>query len=240
MSGRWRHGTAGSPRGPGSGRARLHASDLSRALGATVANAVAPLLRCHVCQAAVAAGSGVCEPCRITLEDAVERLPPPTGNSFWLGPYAGPLLRLVHALKFEGERRLAAYLGGLLATRCLAGQWRPNTVCHVPAAPQRVAERGYDQAALLATAVAQSLGLEHVTLLLRAAPGTRQARLGRAARALNAGSAFRARHAPGRLVLLVDDVMTTGATAAACSAALLAAGASEVRTAVVARTTGRR
>jgi len=157
-----------------------------------------------------------------------------------LGPYAGPWLRLVHALKFGGERRLATYLGDLLATRCMAGSWRPNTVCHVPAAPERLVKRGYDQAALLAVTVAATLRVEHVPLLVRAAPAARQARLGRTARALNAGAAFGARRAPGRRVLLVDDVMTTGATAAACSALLLAAGATEVRTAVVARTSGRR
>ena len=213
---------------------------LRRALGSTVLHAAAPLLRCHVCQESVAGSSGVCDPCRASLHTAIQRLPPPTGSAFWLGPYAGPWLRLVHALKFGGERRLAACLGDLLATRCVAGTWRPTTVCHVPASPERMRERGYDQAELLAKSVAASLGLEHVALLVRAAPAARQARLGRAARAVNAGGAFRARYAPDRRVLLVDDVMTTGATAAACSAALLAAGAADVRTAVVARTSSTR
>ena len=223
-------------RHPDRGAWRSHSLRLRQALGASLVSAAAPLLRCHVCQETVAGDSGVCDTCSSALEVAILRLPPPTGSAFWLGPYAGPWLRLVHALKFGGERRLAAYLGGLLARRCLAGRWRPDTVCHVPASPDRVVERGYDQAALLATSVAASLGLAHVALLVRAGPAARQALLGRAARAVNAGGAFRARYAPGREVLLVDDVMTTGATAAACSAALLAAGAAEVRVAVIART----
>lgn len=211
---------------------------VGRFLSATLGSAVATLLRCHVCLSAVAGAAGVCRPCRHALEDAVARLPPPTGGSFWLGPYAGPWLRLVHALKFGGERRLAPFLGGLLAARCLAGTWRPTAVCHVPASSQRLLQRGYDQAALLAGATATVMGLELAALLTRAAPAARQAQLGRAARAANAGGTFRARYAPGRRVLLVDDVMTTGATSAACGAALLAAGAAEVRTVVVARTSG--
>lgn len=210
-----------------------------RALGSPVIGAVATLLRCPVCQEAAAGEVGVCQACRSELEAAVQRLPPPNGASFWLGPYAGPWLRLVHALKFAGERRLAPYLGGLLAVRCAAGRWRPHVVCHVPASSERLVQRGYDQAALLACHAAGALHVEHVSLLGRAAPAARQARLGRAARAHNAGSTFAARYAPGRRVLLVDDVMTTGATAAACGAALMAAGAAEVRTAVVARTSGR-
>jgi ComF family protein len=209
-------------------------------IGSALTRAVAPLLRCHVCQEAVASEVGVCEPCRLEVEAAVRRLPPPNGSSFWLGPYAGPWLRLVHALKFQGERRMAVYLGDLLATRCLSGSWRPHIVCHVPASPERLVKRGYDQAALLAQGTAAKLHVEHVALLGRAAAAERQARLGRAARAQNADRAFAARYAPGRRVLLVDDVMTTGATAAACSAALSSAGAAEVRTAVVARTSSRR
>jgi len=199
---------------------------------------VAPLRRCPVCTLAVAAAVGVCDACDALLDASLAELPPPTGGSFWLGPYAGPWLRLVHALKFRGERRLVDYLGTKLAARCAAGAWRPNVVTHVPADPARVATRGYDQARLLARAAALALGVEHATLLARAAPSARQAHLGRAARAINAAATFRSRYAPGRQVLLVDDVMTTGATAMACSQALLAAGAVEVRTVVVARTSG--
>lgn len=191
-----------------------------------------------MCRVAVSATVGVCRGCDEAIDAALARLPPPTGSAFWLGPYAGPWLRLVHALKFSGESRLADYLGGKLAVRCATGTWRPTLVTHVPGDPARVAARGYDQARSLATAAAAALDVEHVTLLTRRSSSVRQAQLGRAARALNASSSFRSRYAPGRVVLLVDDVMTTGATAAACSAALLAAGAAEVRTAVVARTSG--
>ncbi len=199
---------------------------------------VAPMLRCPVCRAAVAGTTGVCGACDDVIDTALARLPPPTGGAFWLGPYAGPWLRLVHALKFRGESRLAEYLGGKLAARCAAGAWRPTVITHVPGDHTRVVLRGYDQALLLAAATAAVLQVEHVALLTRTARAARQAHLGRAARALNASSTFLSRYAPGRAVLLVDDVMTTGATAAACTAALLEAGAIEVRTAVVARTSG--
>ena len=205
-----------------------------------VRRVVAPLQRCPVCREAIATAVGVCGACDVLIARAIAALPPPTGSIVSLGPYAGPWLRLVHALKFKGERRLAEYLGARLAQRCGAGHWRPNIVCHVPAAERRAAERGYDQADLIARAVARALRVEHTALLTRTGAAARQAHLGRAARALNASTAFRSRYAPGRSVLLIDDVMTTGATAEACAAALLAAGAQEVRTAVVARTvTGR-
>src|SRR5690606_30082019 len=148
-------------------------------LGSTVLHAAAPLLRCHVCQESVAGSSGVCDPCRASLHTAIQRLPPPTGSAFWLGPYAGPWLRLVHALKFEGERRLAACLGDLLATRCVAGTWRPTTVCHVPASPERTRDRGYAQAELLAKSVAPALGVGPVAFPVPAAPAAGPARGGR-------------------------------------------------------------
>src|SRR5690606_33698325 len=113
----------------------------------------------------------------------------------------GPWLRLVHALKFRGDRRLAAYLGTRLALRCATGTWRPNVVAHVPADAGRVSDRGYDQAHLLARATAASLRVEHAPLLGRTGASARQAHLGRAARAANAAQTFRSRYAPGRTVL---------------------------------------
>lgn len=205
-------------------------------IGPALARTVAPLLRCPVCLAAPAGDGGLCRDCDSLLDAALARLPPPSGAVTWLGPYAGPWLRLVHAMKFAGGVRLADTFGGKLAARCLRWSWRPDLVCHVPASPARLAERGYDQAERLARTAAAGLGAEHAAALARSGAAAKQATLSRPARALNADGAFRSRRLPGRRVLLVDDVLTTGATAAACTRALLDAGAAEVRTAVVART----
>jgi ComF family protein len=112
-----------------------------------------------------------------------------------------------------------------------------DVVVPVPLHPARLAERGYNQAALLGAAAAAELG---VPLLARGLARTRdtpqQARLDRAARRANVAGAFRARaRLRGKRVVLVDDVATTGSTLAACTRALLDAGAASVTALVVAR-----
>lgn len=211
----------------------------------TVQGLLAGLAPCPVCTVRPAGGAGVCGPCRARLRAA---LAPPgeasrarPGDVVWLGPYAGTWLRLVHALKYRGARRLADFLGELLAMRIEASGWCSgpealDLVTHVPTTTRRKAERGYDQAELLASAVADRLGLRRLAVLRRVHATERLAGRGRAERAALLAGAFRARYLPGRNVLLVDDVLTTGATLGSATEALLHQGASSVRCVVVART----
>jgi predicted amidophosphoribosyltransferase len=149
---------------------------------------------------------------------------------------------MVQALKFRGARQVAEPLGALLAARLRRGSWLPDVVTHLPTDPARRTARGYDQAEALARGLADAAGLPYRALLQRARPTRRQAGLGRAARAANVRGAFQA--VPGALpagrvrVLVVDDVLTTGASLEECRRALLCVGAHEVRFAVVARTAG--
>lgn len=198
--------------------------------------ATGSLRRCPVCAHEPAGSHGACRGCEERLAAAIAALPPPTGPVVWLGAYAGPWLRLVHGLKFDGDRRLATLLGRLLALRLERAAFEPHLVVHVPASPARLRERGFDQAELLAAALATGLTASARSLLSRSTSSLSQASLSRAQRTLNAGASFDARACPGRKVLLVDDVLTTGSTAAACTAALIRSGAAEVWTAVVART----
>jgi ComF family protein len=116
---------------------------------------------------------------------------------------------------------------------------RPDMVVPVPLHPLRARARGFNQAALLAGALARQAGLlrvAHVLSCVRLVP--EQKRLDRLARERNLREAFqvpRPDRVGGRSVLLVDDVMTTGATARACSAALVEAGAARVEVWTVAR-----
>ncbi len=192
--------------------------------------------RCPVCQAAPAGGLGVCEACRAWLEAAAGALPPPSGEWCWVGPYAGPLHRCVSAFKHKGGKRLGEFLGQLIGIRIARWDYRPHLVTHVPASGPRLEERGFDQAAVLATVVARSCRAPNAPTLARSPVAGSQKRLSRAGRALNAGGAFGATRGVTGRVLLVDDVLTTGSTYRACAAALLAAGAREVRGAFVART----
>lgn len=209
---------------------------MANALMSGLRRAAGELRRCPMCGSRPAARVGTCSPCEARLLAAIAALPSPPGPVFWLGAYAGPWLRLVQALKYSGDRRLAALLGGLLATRLAASSFRPEVVVHVPASPERLSERGFDQAESLAAAIATVAGRRQGALLARALSSRSQGRLSREARALNAGASFVASPCAGSRVLLVDDVLTTGATTAACSSALVAAGAKEVWVAVVART----
>ncbi len=135
---------------------------------------------------------------------------------------------VVHALKFGGRVRLAAGLGGVLA-RAAGHLGRADLVTEVPLHRARQRERGYNQAALLADALSDALGVPRAPgLLQRTCPTRAQALLGGRERRQQMRGAFRvARPAwvRGRRIVLVDDVVTSGATLEACLAALTEADA---------------
>ncbi len=135
---------------------------------------------------------------------------------------------LVHALKYRERPGLAAALGTAMAESLPVGL-APDLVTAVPLHPARRRERGYNQAALLAEALAAAVGAPFLPgALARTRPTRPQARLEPEARRRNLAGAFAVRDAralAGRRVLVVDDVITTGATLEACLASLAGAGA---------------
>jgi ComF family protein len=146
--------------------------------------------------------------------------------------YDGPAKAAIHRLKFSGWRDVGAALAGAI----LATDPPPaDVVTWVPLARRRLAERGYDQARALAGGLARELDAPLVRLLRRAAPTAPQARLRGAERRRAMHEAFAPRRPAPPRVLLVDDVLTTGATAAACAEALRGAGAREVHLVAAAR-----
>jgi ComF family protein len=196
-------------------------------------------------------GDALCRDCR---EVVGRRLGEPAGTPLglagggqrgiaqleWCAAFTGPTRASLHALKYDGEQRLVAPLASLMADR-----WRKvgvggDLLVPVPVHDQRRRERGFDQAELLSTAIGDRLGLPCVSALERAAQTHAQHRLGRGARAGNVGRAF---HVPvamiprvtGRWIVLIDDVVTTGATLSACATALHAADALAVSALTLAR-----
>jgi ComF family protein len=149
--------------------------------------------------------------------------------------FGGPLADAVHALKYRDRPALSRPLGAWLARRIALPPGL--AVVAVPLSRRRRIERGYDQAALLARRLARAAGLPLLPGALRRLRDTppqvgrsRAERKGNVARAFAAGPAVR-----GRDVALVDDVVTTGATADACARALREAGAGRVIAVALAR-----
>lgn len=141
-----------------------------------------------------------------------------------------PASTLVHALKYGGWRRLAPPLGERMARLCAL---RDHVVVPVPTSAARVRRRGYNQAALLAQAYARALRLPYADALARGRDGPSQVSLPPDRRKANVENAFEIRagltgDVAGRPVALVDDVLTTGATAGAAARALERAGARRV------------
>ncbi len=210
-----------------------------------VAVAFAP--RCAACAAVLAAPTSgtVCAACW----QQVRALPPLPATvpslSCWraAGEYEGPLRGIIHAFKYDDRRSLGAPLGRLMREAgrdLLAGA---DCAVPVPLHPWRRFRRGFNQSALLA----RPLNLPVIPALWRTRRTLPQSGLGKAARSRNVGSAFRIspllsrgrrrQFIDGRVIVLVDDVMTTGATLEACAAVLIAAGALEVRAVTAAAVT---
>jgi ComF family protein len=165
-------------------------------------------------------------------------LPAPLLQLEWCAPFTGVTRRALHALKYDGERRLGPPLGAAVARRWARAGAGGEALVPVPASPDRVRERGYDQAALIASEAARRLGIPVLRALERTRSTTAQFDLDRAARATNLGGAFGVvpgTQVAGRWIVLVDDVVTTGATLAACAVTLLDAGATAVSAVAVAR-----
>lgn len=157
----------------------------------------------------------------------------------WCAAFTGPVRAAVHALKYGGERRLVEPLAELMAERWRRTSRGGDLLVPVPVHAARRRERGFDQAEELARVVGRILNLEVATCLARQHRTTAQHSLGRTERARNVGHAFavapRAAPVSGRWIVLVDDVMTTGATLSGCAAVLREGGARGVSALTLAR-----
>ena len=166
--------------------------------------------------------------------------PEPLVQLEWCSPFAGTTRRALHSLKYAGERRLAQPLGEAVAARWARVGAGGDVIVHVPVHATRHRERGYDQAALIAAVAAGALGLPCRAAVVRVRSTAPQFRLDRRDRAANVSQAFAVDQAQraaiaGRWVILVDDVVTTGATVCEAAWALVGAGAMAVSAITVAR-----
>ncbi|MCU0454346.1 MAG: ComF family protein [Bacteroidetes bacterium] len=146
----------------------------------------------------------------------------------------GPLQALVHALKYENADPVGVWLGERMADEVIGRLPPIDLIVPVPLHRSKERERGYNQAGMIANGVAKRVGSRVETgLLLRVRHTPTQTKLSIEQRRANVAEAFSVersfeRSLQGRTVMVVDDVITTGSTIAACARALRGAGVASV------------
>lgn len=209
---------------------------------------------CTVCAEHLALRvSGYCKKCALPLPAGVEGIEicsscaaqhPAWDNIYFLNVYQGLLEELIKELKFGHALYAASLLGGLLSKRINAGIADADSasfyscIIPVPLSITRLKERGYNQSLEIARVLGRNLNIPMKSRILqRIKDGAPQERLGRNERLQAVRGVFTAvGDLSGQRVLLLDDVMTTGATVSECTKALLSAGAMQVDVAIAART----
>ncbi len=194
---------------------------------------------CWACGTSAPRGRGLCGSCRRALVFLPREPVCLAGVRVWAPvAYEGPGRDLVRALKFHGALSLAREMSALAVASAPDGLFR-GALVPVPLHPVRMRRRGFNQAAVFAGAVARVTGLTASDCLRRRGPGPPQVGRGRDARLAGPVGSIEPRARVPPAALIVDDVVTTGATLAACAAALREAGTREVAAIAFARTPGR-
>jgi ComF family protein len=177
---------------------------------------------CAACDVLIGPNAIFCRTCAATVEETLDPI-----GAF---AYGGAVAQAIRRFKFRGRSDLIARFATRLVPLVPVELGSDAVVVPVPIHPVRLAERGYNQSALLARPVARAHGLRFAPRALERVRDTSvQTALDREARRANVDGAFLARTAlHGRQVLLVDDVRTTGSTLRACADALHEVGARRV------------
>jgi ComF family protein len=188
--------------------------------------------RCAGCNSR---GAVLCRTCRFAL---IARPAPGAPEGIVVATaYSGRVRDVLLGLKYRNRRLVVAHVAGVLARRLGAVADGVDVVTWAPTSAARRRRRGFDQAELVARAVAAHLGLPCRRLLER--DGSAAAQTGKRRRDRLAGPRFRVHpRAAGRRVLVVDDVVTTGATLEGAARSLRHSGATDVVLAAVAATPG--
>lgn len=205
-------------------------------------DALAPPI-CAGCGAHAGAPEPLCGRCRSELRWLGSEPTVVAGVRVWAPlAYEGAARGVVRALKFSGARRAAKAMAAAVVAAAPPGWLDGRALVPVPLHPARARSRGYNQAALVARGLADRTELVLDDCLVRTGPRGTQVGRDRAQRLAGIAGSVEVR--PGRgaaplRALLVDDVVTTGATLSACARALLERGSREVIAVAYARTPGR-
>jgi ComF family protein len=203
-----------------------------------IAALLAPPL-CWSCGAPASRRRALCDGCRRGLVFLPREPVVLSGVRVWAPvAYEGPARDLVRALKFRGALSLAREMSALVVASAPPDLLRGDLV-PVPLHPVRLRRRGFNQAFVLAEALGRTTGMATSDCLRRRGPGAPQVGRTRGARLSGPTGSVEARDGVPPTALIVDDVVTTGATIAACAAALRQSGTTELAAIAFARTPGR-
>jgi competence protein ComFC len=176
-----------------------------------------------VCCGQSDSSGGLCPGCRA-------KAPAYTALRSWAF-FEGSLRHALHRLKYDGDMALGEVLVRPLIRMYFELGWQVDLVVPVPISLARRTQRGYNQAALLAWPLALSCGLEYQPkALIKVRDARSQVGLSMSERFKNVSGVYQAQDqlVQSKVILVVDDVMTSGATMQACAAAILAAGGRNV------------
>jgi len=181
--------------------------------------------RCQGCGKFIAAKKEYCLTCR------EGRGPKGLSKVTSLGRYEGAWKEFIHAIKYKGQPFLLPALSETLVSWVVDQLPVPDGIVPVPLHQNRLRQRGFNQAEILASILGRSLGIRQKDVLLRTKDTISQIRFGRQERIKNLQNAFAFKPGvtvKGDILWLVDDVVTTGSTLEGCAAVLLSGGAKEI------------
>ncbi len=182
----------------------------------------------------------LCTDCRTNAPEQEKRRDKISFLDSWLAlwHYEDSVRGSLHRYKFYGKRHYAVGYGRLLAMKLQREELAFDVLTWVPISRRRRLRRGYDQVELLAKAVGRELGIRPVRCLRRVRHAPPQSGIAepaqRRANVLGAYRAVKPERFVGKQVLILDDIITTGATVSECARVLLTAGAGSVRCAAMA------
>jgi competence protein ComFC len=202
--------------------------------------------RCIFCREVIPSGAQICKKCgeEISHINAVKYMNVPEAGKAILCivpyPYSGQVRQSIIRFKFQGQKQFASFygekIGELIQKSKLNLQF--DVITSVPISAQRRKLRGYNQSELIARTVAGQIDLPYRDYLIKTTDNKEQHKLSEKERLKNVRGVYRSLHQEeffGKRILLVDDIVTTGATLSECALVLLRGGAKEVSCAAVAQ-----
>ncbi len=197
---------------------------------AKIADAVFPYIpKCVCCGTEKGVDEYLCPRCKQELESFrageshIEGI-----KAFSLYNYDGPIKSIVTGYKYGGRKWLSRFIGGEMGKQLKSLRCVIDCVCNVPLHEKRKKMRGFDQSEEIARYVSETAGISYISALKRIRNTKTQTKLNERERRENMKGAFEMAERASGNVLLVDDVLTTGATAGECARVLKSAGAENV------------